>query len=511
MAFNTLRFLLCFSVSAAVYLNLPGRMQNPFLLLCNLAFYACEAWQYLPLLAFTVLFSFWIGRGISRSESPKARKNILTAGVLVLLAVLALFKYYRIFFESWPAAIGVTPPENTFTLVYPLGLSFMTFQVIGYLVDLYNGKTEFDGRLLRHALFVTFFASTAAGPINRAGEMLGQFDEVHRFDYSRTVEALQRFLVGAFKKTVVADGCARLVNPVYSDTSGYTGWTVLLAVILYAVEIYCDFSGYTDMAHGAAQLLGFRIRENFHAPYRAISMAGFWQRWHMSLTSWLTDYVFTPLVWSRWWNRLFYRKNSDRNPAVLVNILIVFAVSGLWHGSTVNFLIWGLLHGLFRCLEEIVGSIRKKRGRGKRRKPGKAARLAGTAYVFAVSAFTHVFFRASTLLDAVTVLRNLLRECSPKLFRDQVLAMASAGFSNTNLFYLFFFGCLTLGILASGAIDRRIDRSVLDRAPRLNVLTGLPLKRRWAAYWFLAILTAFFYLLASTGVSGAVQFIYAGY
>lgn len=516
MALNSFLFIMFLAVVVVVYYVLPPRFRNSFLLLASYVFYIWTAWYYAVLLLCSTLLSFFLTRAMDKQDESKRRKLLLLVSIVVPLLVLCLFKYYNFATAPISVALGlVAKPSEAFRLLLPIGISFYTFQVIGYNVDVYNRKVAYERNFIRYALFVSFFPTITAGPISRANELLPQFQETHSWNYAETVEGLQRFLTGAFKKVVVADGLSVIVDAVYNHITAYKGGMLVIAAILFSVQLYCDFSGYTDMAVGVARMLGFRVRENFSAPYLATNFSGFWQRWHMSLTSWLTDYVFIPLVWSRWWNKIFFGKQWDEHkPHVLANLLIVFLISGLWHGSTINFLIWGLLHGLLRVGEELINRGKKK----EKRSDNRFMRTLKRCGVFLGATVTLVFFRANSLSDAIYFFGNLWAKGSWTSIGKQLLAAADpSGFTNSDFLFIrqfyniTFFAWLAIGLIAVICIDISIDRSMRKKRLNFNPVGTLSKRKRWAVYWLFAIGTAVFYLLVQTLLGGAGQFIYKGF
>lgn len=509
MALNSVTFILFLAAVAVIYYQLPQKLRNAFLLAASYIFYIWAVPYYAAIIFFTTALTYFTTKFMERQTAQRHRRFFLVLGIIIPVLVLCVFKYYNFFTLPLAAALGIIPkPADVFSLIFPVGISFYTFQVIGYNIDVYNKKTGHERNFITYALFVSFFPQIIAGPIGRAGELLPQYKEKHNFHYAGVVQGMQRFLIGAFKKAVVADGLGIFVNGIYGNIREYKGLMLILAAVLYAVQIYCDFSGYSDMAIGAAKILGFRLRENFNQPYMATNISGFWQRWHMSLTSWLNDYIFTPLVWSRWYNKLFQGKKWDEHkPHVISNIIIVFLISGLWHGSTINFVIWGLLHGLFRAGEELIKRGKKK----KKKKDGFVLRNFKRLGIFGVSALTHIFFRLPTLADVGYFFSSLASSGTLRLMRDQIRNLAANGIGYTKLYYLIFSGGLIIGIIIFSYIELCVYRSAKTGIANPNPLNKLSGKKRWAAYWLLALLTAMFYLIANTGQSGSGQFIYRGF
>lgn len=517
MLLNSISFLIFLAIAAIIYYVLPHKLRNIFLLLASYVFYLWATPAYGLLLLATTAVSYFFARALGQQTAHGKRKICLVLGILIPVLILCAFKYYSFVTELPATALGIVSKMNgALTIMLPLGISFYTFQLIGYLIDVYNKKVPYERNFCTYALFISFFPTIIAGPIQRAGELLPQFKEKHDFSgFSNIIEGMQRFLMGAFKKIVIADGLAIFVDGVFNDLTAYKGPVLALTGVFYAIQIYCDFSGYTDMAAGAAKILGFRLRENFNAPYMATTYSGLWQRWHMSLTSWLTDYVFTPLVWSRWYNKLFFGKKQDeRKPHIIMNIIIVFLISGLWHGNTINFFIWGLLNGIIRAGEELFHRASKKR---RAKKKQDAWWLAGLkrAGVFLTWAATMVFFRAPTLVDAGYFFSHLFlgqwTDIGPALLHLGIKNIPMKDFVSSDFYYITLFSALVIGVISVICIDVSINRSMKNGAIYLNPIEKLSHQKRWAVYWLFGILTAMFYLIVNTGVSGAGQFIYMGY
>ncbi len=492
MFLNSPNFLIFLAVCGTIHYLLPAKARNAFLLLASYAFYLLalpKAWYYLGLLIGTTLLSYFAALYVARTAN-RARKVALCIGTLVPLAVLLLFKYTNFF-------LGLAGSSTSLQWLVPVGLSFYTFQVIGYVVDAYRGTVKPEKNIINYALFVAFFAQILSGPIARADEMLPQYRKPRDFDYGTVVDGLQRFLLGAFKKCVVADGVARIVNGVYGDLGSYTGLALLAAVLLFAVQLYFDFSGYSDMAVGVGRVLGFRLRENFTAPYMATSIAGFWSRWHISLTSWFRDYIYIPLGGNR---KGFARK--------LLNVAVVFLVSGLWHGASVTYVVWGLLHGLARVIEELMA---KRRIGREKRADGVAAVWLKRCGVFLFFAFTLIFFRSADFAQAGYILRNLFVPMPFDAIRTAFAAMAVEGVGASLLYQLFFWIVLLAGMLLITRWDARLSDSlaVKGRSPLLNPLCRYTRGKRWTLYWFMGLTTTAFYMISTA--SETVSFIYSNY
>lgn len=335
MLFNTLEFLIFLPIVFGLYW-LPVKKdwwQNAVVVGASLFFYAYWDWRVLGLFVGSILFTMFVARRIVKlRENRGGAKKWMVMAITSLLSVLGIFKYYNFFIDSLST---VVPSTSTFhlNLILPLGISFYTFMCISYLVDAYQGKLTTNHSALTTFAYLSFFPQIAAGPIGRGPEMLPQFAEARRFDNALAVDGCRQFLWGLFKKVVIADGCAGLVARLYIGYTDFSGSMLLLGAFMYAVQIYCDFSGYSDMAIGVGKVLGIRLRKNFDYPYFATNISDFWRRWHMSLTTWFRDYVYIPLGGSR-----------CILPRVILNTWIVFILSGLWHGAAWTFIVWGAIH-----------------------------------------------------------------------------------------------------------------------------------------------------------------------
>jgi alginate O-acetyltransferase complex protein AlgI len=400
MLFNSIEFAIFLPVVFALYWAIPRQQlgaRNYVLLAASYLFYAWWNWKLLPLLLCITLGNYAIGIGLTQ-VAPSRKKLLLAASIIGNIGVLGVFKYYNFFAENLAEAftfLGVPLEPKTLALILPVGISFHTFQCMGYTIDVYRGKLEPSRDLVAFTTFVAFFPQLVAGPIERAPNLLVQFSQRKDFDYSQAVDGLRQMLWGLFKKVVIADSCAPIVDAIFADPGSQSGSTLALGAFLFAFQIYCDFSGYSDMALGIARLFGFNLMQNFAFPYFARDIAEFWRRWHMSLTTWFRDYLYIPLGGSRG-----SKFQSIRNTA------IVFMVSGLWHGANWTFIFWGALHALFflpllltnqnrRYLEPIAGRLPR---------PGELLRMIWT---FVLVDLAWIFFRADDVQSAFAYLRGI--------------------------------------------------------------------------------------------------------
>ncbi len=345
------------------------------------------------------------GRMMGRYEEKEQRKPWLWTSLLANLGVLFVFKYFN-FLASIGGELanlaGLPYAAPAFELLLPLGISFYTFQTMSYSIDVYEGRIQPEKHFGLFAVFVSYFPQLVAGPIERAGPLLSQLKVNQVFDYTRAVSGLQRMAWGFFKKIVIADRLAVMVGYVYDSPEEFVGMHLLIATVFFAFQVYCDFSGYTDIAIGASQVMGIKLMENFRRPYFARSVRDFWSRWHISLTTWFRDYLYIPLGGNRvvkW--RWYY------------NILVVFVVSGLWHGASWTFVTWGALHGLYYC----AGFISSKPQKELAKKLGLYAHptlytILQVATTFALVCFAWIFFRAQTMADALHIVTHLFHNLS---------------------------------------------------------------------------------------------------
>lgn len=342
MLFNSFAFWLFFLIVALLYYRLRHRAQNVLLLIASYFFYGCWDWRFLSLIALSTLIDYNVGLALHRSEAPRIRRAWLTLSVVANLGILAFFKYYGFFaaeLDSLLHTIGLPAMLPTLHIILPVGISFYTFQTMSYTIDVYRRVCQPTRSLLDFAVYVSFFPQLVAGPIERAAHFLPQVIQprVWKPEYFR--EGLYLVVLGLFKKIVVADNMAVLVNTIFATpTSELTGPEVLVGVYAFAFQIYGDFSGYSSIARGVSKWLGFDLMVNFRMPYFAIDPSDFWRRWHISLSQWLRDYLYIPLGGNRGGVSATYR-----------NLMLTMLLGGLWHGANWTFLAWGGLHGILLC------------------------------------------------------------------------------------------------------------------------------------------------------------------
>ncbi|MEO1434037.1 MAG: MBOAT family O-acyltransferase [Bacteroidota bacterium] len=384
MVFNSISFAVFLPVIFALYWSVPRerlRVRNGILLLGSYYFYACWNWQFLSLIIASSLVDYYVGNRLMQSKEEQDRKRWLWLSLGFNLALLGTFKYLGFFaesFESFLNLLGFKANWVTLKILLPVGISFYTFQTLSYTIDIYRRKINAESDWLNFFVFVAFFPQLVAGPIERASSMLPQFRKVQKFDYQQFLSGFRLILWGLIKKVVIADNLAYPVDHFYSNPEAYTQPEAWLAVLAFSIQIYGDFSGYSDIAIGTARLFGFKLVDNFLTPLQAGSLREFWTRWHISLMNWFRDYIYFPLGGSR--------EGPSRHAR---NILLVFFISGLWHGSNWTFIFFGLMHGLGYLLESRI--LRKwKRYDG----------WPGWFYMYAVWVFSLILFRSENIRQA---------------------------------------------------------------------------------------------------------------
>lgn len=437
MLFNSLEFLIFFPCVICVYFLLPNKLKRFWLLLSSYFFYMCWNAPYALLLLFSTTVTYISGilleqvkRSGRESSQKKKTKNLIVAfSFLINLGILCYFKYINFLIDSAASLLSlfrISLHIPRFDVVLPVGISFYVFQALSYTMDVYRDEIPAEYSFTKYALFVSFFPQLVAGPIEKSKNLLWQLDQPHPFDFDNARDGLLLMLWGLFLKIVLADRIALFVDTVYGDIGAYPGIFLLVATVLFAVQIYCDFSGYSIVALGAAQVLGIHLTENFSAPYYALSVGEFWRKWHISLTSWFKDYLYIPLGGSRRGVRRKY-----------INKMIVFLVSGLWHGAQFSFVIWGCLNGLYQVLEELTQPLRNRAVsvlRLNRNSLGhKGAQMLIT---FVLIDFSWIFFRAGTFSEAVEIINSMLTVRNPWILFDGSLYTCGLDRSNFTLMVL---------------------------------------------------------------------------
>lgn len=469
MIFNSINFAIFLPIVFILYWlvsNNKIKLQNIILLFASYFFYACWDWRFLSLLLFSTLLDYFAGIKISKSENKAAKNIYFGLSISVNLGFLGIFKYYNFFVESFTGVlqnIGITVHPYTLYIILPVGISFYTFHGLSYVIDIFKGRIKAENNFIDYSLFVSFFPLLVAGPIERATHLLPQIKKKRTFQYHKVVDGLRQILWGIFKKVVIADRCAEYTNHIFNNSAAYSGSTLFLGAILFAFQIYGDFSGYSDIALGTARLFGIDLLKNFAFPYFSRDIAEFWRRWHISLSTWFRDYLYIPLGGSNGGTLMKVR-----------NTLIVFVISGLWHGSNWTFIVWGLLNALYIMPSIILNTNRNNLeivAKGKYLPTLKE--FYSIVITFGLTVFAWIFFRANDIEHAIQFISQIF---TISLFNIPV-------FENSNLIGPTIF--LLICFISIEWVGREGEYA-LENITKLNRVV------RWFFYYLLLILIFIF-------------------
>jgi D-alanyl-lipoteichoic acid acyltransferase DltB (MBOAT superfamily) len=481
MLFNSLEFFVFFITVLILYYSLPHRWQNRMLLAASYFFYGWWDWRFLSLIFISTCTDYFCGIKISEAETPGKKKTFLFASMVINLGILGFFKYWNFFIESFAMVLsqaGLNLNLPSLRIILPVGISFYTFQTMTYSVDIYRGEIKPTRDFLNYALFISFFPQLVAGPIERAKNLLSQIEMRRVYRQEQLVAGLHLIFWGLFKKVFVADNLGLIVDEVYSNPNG-TAFQYVIGTWAFAFQIYGDFSGYTDVARGAAKCLGFEIMKNFRNPYFAVSPSDFWRRWHISLSTWLRDYLYIPMGGNRKGVRKTYR-----------NLMATMLLGGLWHGAAWNFVIWGGYHGLLLSVHRWFQGKRGRRGSSNRPKSSLTLYLLKAFLMFQMTCLGWIFFRAGTFTKIRDIIMTLFT--GPYTIRDE------ASLFGRLIFYI----SIPLGVMVF-RIFQEIRPGWFDGGLRLNRLDFAH-----QSFYFKSILYgALTYLLCLYGAS-AKSFIY---
>ena len=475
MLFNSAGYLVFFTIVCLVYFILPKKVKRAFLLLASYFFYSCWNLKYSLLMLFSTVATYLTAIAMDMVGTKKKKKLYLGLCFFVNLAILFVFKYYGFtinFLNKILGLVGVSLNLPLINVLLPVGISFYTFQALGYIVDVYRGEIKAEKNFINYALFVSFFPQLVAGPIERSKNLLTQIDNLGRRRYENLSKGLLYILWGFFLKLVIADRAAIFVNQVYDSYQGYSYVFLCYAALLFAVQIYCDFYSYSIIAKGSAKILGYDLMDNFKAPYLSKSITEFWRRWHISLSTWFKDYLYIPLGGNR---KGAFRKH--------LNVLIVFLVSGLWHGANYTFVLWGLIHGIFNILEDSFKDITKNISNNFIYK--NIRRL----ITFVVAVISFVIFRSKNIGAAKAFILGILK-------RQAGTLDASIAFPYED----------TVILLIAIAILIVIDILIYNKVNMVERIEKRSLIIRWPIYLFLLVVILIFGIYGP-GYSEA-QFIY---
>lgn len=456
-----MEFMIFFPVVVAVYFILPRRAKQFWLLIASYYFYMCWNARYAVLILFSTVITYGSGLFLQKIKETswdnlrkiKYKKYMVAFSFILNLAVLFYFKYINFAFDAVRELFRLIHIElhaPAFDIMLPVGISFYTFQALSYTMDVYRDEIYAEKNFFRYALFVSFFPQLVAGPIERSKNLLKQLDKPQKFEFGRAREGILLMLWGFFLKVVLADRIAVFVDTVYGDYQTYQGMYLIVATVLFAFQIYCDFYGYSVIAMGAAKVLGIQLMENFEAPYLAVSVAGFWRRWHISLTSWFRDYLYIPLGGSRKGKIRKYR-----------NTMLVFLVSGLWHGADFTYVLWGGLNGGYQVLGEMIKPLRDKIVSAfNLHRESLGHRILCMSATFMLVDFAWIFFRADRIIDALRIVKSMIVVKNPWILYDGSLYDCGLDSRNFNMMLL----CLCILLFADCCKEKGIQiRNVIAR------------------------------------------------
>lgn len=415
MTFTSIEYLVFFPVVFLLYwiLGRNKTVQNIIIVTASLFFYGWWDWRFLGLLLITTLTTFYGGAMIEKTDGDRKKQKWISAGVIMLnLGILFFFKYYNFFIQSFCdtfSLFGKRLSVNTLNIILPVGISFYTFTALSYTIDIYQKKIEATKNLLAYCAYTMFFPSILSGPISRATKQLPQYLKKRVFNYDKAVEACKLILMGTVMKLCLADRLCIYVDTVYANIPNHNGTTLLFTSILYTIQIYADFAGYSLLAIGSGKLLGIELPTNFIRPYFSKTVTEFWRRWHISLTTWFRDYIYFPLG-----------GNRVSKMRWMLNTMIVFVVSGLWHGAAYTFLIWGALHGACMIIERLLYAKKIKEISDKL----NIRNILRIVLTFCIVSFAWIFFRAETLGDAIEIIRKILMSHGSLFVDINTLSMA---------------------------------------------------------------------------------------
>ncbi len=400
MTFNSWEFILFYPIVLLLYFVLPKKMRWPMLLVASYFFYMCYSPDLVFLIFGTTLISWVASRIIDKTEKKAIKRLAIVVTLIASLGVLFFYKYFNFLSTAISSVVGLFGgPSDTvlLDLVLPVGISFYTFQTLSYAIDVYRGDVKSERNFFFYALFVSFFPQLVAGPIERPDNLIPQLREAHPWSTPDAIKGAKHMLVGFFKKVCVADLLSSAVDSVYNSPEEAGSLAIAIATVLFAVQIYCDFSGYTDIAIGCARIMGIRLMKNFDHPYSATTIKEFWARWHISLSSWFRDYLYIPLG-----------GNRCSRARHLFNLFVVFLVSGLWHGANWTFVVWGALHGVYQIVGNLTARPRARLVERSGRAPTSPLVVWPRRIItFILVCFAWIFFRANTMSDALLLIKRL--------------------------------------------------------------------------------------------------------
>ena len=477
MTLTNLTFYIFLPICITIYFIIPSKVRYIWLLICSYYFYCSLDGAFVSLLIISTLITWLCGGAIDSLSSKRAKQVMLTVGILFNVLMLVIYKYENFFLE-------LSGSDKRLNLILPIGISFYTFQSLTYIFDIYKGDLKHEHNVLKYALFVSFFPLILSGPIERAKHLIPQLSKETVFDPERAKDGLKLMLYGYFLKIVIVARMDILTSYVFKDYLNKSSVALIIALFAYTIQIYCDFSGYSAIAIGMCKIMGIDIIENFKRPYFAISVSDFWRRWHISLSTWFRDYLYIPLGGNR--------KGKMRK---YINIIIVFLVSGLWHGANLTFVFWGLLNGLYQVIGDLLSGFKKKIAGSK---PFINRQVFYTTLcriiTFLLISFTWIFFRSSSIYEAIDIIKRMFSSFNYVNLFDGTIWNVGLGVKNM--------------LIALVAIIFLLISDILCEKKNCNVsllLVNQKVAIRWAVYYFMILMILFSMNLNMT------EFIYSGF
>jgi len=481
MLFNSFHFLVFFIIVTALYFAMPYKNRWFLLLVSSCYFYMAFVPIYILILGFTIVIDYFAGIWIEKAQG-KRRKLFLIFSLVANISVLAIFKYYNFINENFSFLLqgfGLSNPIPYLSILLPIGLSFHTFQAMSYTIEVYRGNQSAERHFGIYALYVMFYPQLVAGPIERPQNLLYQFRAKYDFDYDRVISGIRLMVWGLFKKIVIADRLAIVVDTVYNNPESHNSLSLIIATVFFSFQIFCDFSGYSDMAIGASRVMGFKLMTNFDKPYQSSSINEFWKRWHISLSSWFRDYLYISLG-----------GNRVTIPRWYLNLFIVFLVSGLWHGANWTFIVWGALHGFYLVFGLVTKNFREKFNRlfFLSKIP-----LLPIVTTFLLVAFAWIFFRAKDFNTATYIIKHMITG-----FPDIITRLVNGEY------VLEFMGQDKIGILISFSLILFLElvHYIQNKISISARFDKMPVYVRWMVYY------AVIFVMVFMGVFENRQFIY---
>ena len=449
MQFSSFSYLIFILILSIIYFTAPKKIQNITLLIGSITFYIANTKlltnfsieKIIPfsVLVFSVIFTYFMAIKID-SAKLKIKKKYLFFAISVCVIVLCFFKYSNFIIPTLLNFTGLN------ALNLPLGISFYTFASIGYLIDVYRKDVEAEKNIIVYANFVCFFATIISGPICRAGKIIPQLKKEHSFNYINTTKNMRITLIGYFKQIAIANVLALFCNQVFENLSEYSGFILTITMLVYSLQLYFEFSGYSDIALASAGILGIEIPQNFKTPYFTTNFSAFWSRWHISLSNWLQDYIFMPLVWGGWHKKIPVLNKVIKGQPILISLFLVFFISGFWHGNTLPFVFWGILQAVYRIGEELMHRVKKPI-----KKPKLNIRILKTSFVYILWSVSLVFFRiglveSATINDGVNIIFSPFFISSKNGLWNDIVNVISTSFYSNNAMVLLYIVYLVLTI-----------------------------------------------------------------